>query len=299
MLNYLEAFCTVIKEGSISAAAKVMHLTQPALSSQIQSLEQHFGVKLLERTNKGVIPTPAGEKVFYYAQRISTLCENMHQEVERIKSSGEGEIVIGASSTVGGYALPCSIYIFKEKYPDADIKVLVSNTEEVFQKLVDRSIQMGIVEGPVQRKGVTSHAITYDELLLIAPNAKPWTSKKSVTLEELTTLPFILREQGSGIRNTIEKALAKHGIRLDDLNIVMELNDIDAIKASVEAERGVTLLPRLAVKKELWTKTLTGFKVEGVTFRHYFYVIYLQGREIIGLERQFLDFIQSKDRGFC
>ncbi|GAW91226.1 selenium metabolism-associated LysR family transcriptional regulator [Calderihabitans maritimus] len=300
LLTQLMAFCKVVQEGSISKAARELHLTQPALSAQIQALEEHFGLPLLERTNRGVIPTEAGEAVLYYAKRISILNQNLHQEIERLKNMDNEELAIGAGSTVGGYALPCSIYIFKEKYPRAQIKVTVANSEEIMQKLLDKTIDLGIVEGPTEKEeNFISSVLAYDELLLVTPNNDDWKDKNTVTLEELKEFPFIAREEGSGTRRTIEKALQKKGLSFDDLNIVMELNSFDAIKASVEAGRGVTVLPRLAIKKEIYTGVLKALKVEGISFRHRFTAVYLPGRQQTLLQKKFLDFLKSKERGFC
>ncbi|ABB14549.1 MULTISPECIES: selenium metabolism-associated LysR family transcriptional regulator [Carboxydothermus] len=299
-LNQLEAFCNIVEQGSISKAAKLMHLSQPALSTQIAALENQLQVKLMERTNRGIELTEAGETLLYYAKRICNLVKNLNEEIERLKNLEEEELSIGAASTIGGYALPCSIYIFQEKYESARIKLTIMNTEKVIEALLDRQIDIGLVESNIESNEFISSHLTYDELVLVVPNNNSYKNKEILTLDELRTLPFIIREKGSGIRQTIEKALAEKGLNISDLNIVMEVNSIDAIKVAVESGKGVSLLPRFAVKKELRTGSLKSIKVKDISLLHPFVAITLKNKKRSLLEKKFLAFINSpKERGFC
>jgi len=303
-LNQIIAFCTVVKAGSISKAAKHLHLTQPALSVQIQDLENYFQTKLLERTNRGVRTTPAGNLAYSYGERIMSLSEGLLQEINSIKELGSEEMMVGASSTIGGYALPCSIYAFKEKYPHSIIKLTISNARDIIEKTEDGMLDIGLVEGPfyqnsLKKEKLIAKNICEDELVLIA-DSKNHKNNGSIDLEELKKLPIILSEKGSGTRETIEKALQDNNIELNDLNLTMELNTIEAIKSSVEAGKGVSIISRLAVRKELRHKTLKALKVEGISFAHNFTVIYSSVKPKTSLQKTFLDFINCpRSRSFC
>ncbi len=307
-LNQIIAFCAVVKAGSISKAAKHLHLTQPALSVQIQDLEDYFQTKLLERTNKGVNPTAAGEVVFSYGQRITSLSENLFNEINTQKNVNNDLLAIGASTTIGGYALPCSIYAFREKYPKSIVKLTIGNTREIIEKTEDGIVDVGLVEGPIPENTLQGKLIgkniCIDELVLITSDNNNSsfniTSGDFVTLEELRNLPLILREEGSGIRETIEKALGKNNVFMEELKIFMELNTIEAIKSSVEAGQGVSILSRLAIRKELRHESLKALKVEGISFAHNFTVIYSDVKPKTPVQKTFLDFIKCpRTRSFC
>lgn len=296
----LEAFLTVVKEGSISKASRELHLTQPALSAQIASLESNLNIKLLDRSNKGVLLTEAGESLNYYSKRMMTLYKNLTDEVNAIKTRVHEEIVIGASKTIGGYALPCSIYIFKDIHPASNIRLKIANSEDILQYVLDKSVSFGLVEGPITHPDLVVSSLTKDELVLITPPTDTWKSITSITLDDLEKHPLIMREKGSGTRKTIEAALTSAGSNVNRLKVIMELDDFDAIKSSVEAGRGYSLISKLAVKKELYTGTLHCVRVEGLSLVHSYNIIYIAKQTKTVLEKQFLKFITSpKERGFC
>jgi DNA-binding transcriptional LysR family regulator len=300
-LDQLVTFSTVVRAGSISKAAEALHLTQPAVSQQIRSLESEFGLRLLERSNEGVRPTEAGDILMHYARRMLVLYKGLSEEIENLKENCENLLLVGAGTAIGGYALPCSIYLFREKYPRVSIKLKVSNTQEVLSLLLDRRIQVGLVEGPVpDTPELASAVLAQDELVLIAPPRVPWLQGESVTLDELRQLPLILRESGSGTRKAVTDALGSKGLDLQNLNVIMELNSLDAIKASVEAGRGVSLMSRWAIRKELRTGALRAVRVEGLSFPCCYIALWRPDRNKTPLEKRFLRFLRSpKERGFC
>lgn len=299
--DQLRAFCTAVKTGSISRAARDLHLTQPALSQQIQALEAQFGVELLKRNHRGVEPTAAGKAVFESGQRMLTLAGNLKEEVARIAGSTSQRLAVGASSGIGGYALPCSVYLFKEKYPEADIRLMVANTAEILERLEDREISVGLVEGPVEpRPELVATPLSVDELVLIVPPGGTWEGKTEISLEELRQQPLLVREDGSGTRHTLEAALASAGLGLKDFRITMELNSLDAIKASVEAGRGVSLVCRMAIRKELRHGSLRSLSLQGLSFPHYCTMLHPRIGSRTPLESRFIRFMRSsRERDFC
>ncbi len=306
-LNHLQAFCLVVKTGSITKAAKKLHISQPALSLQIQDLENNLQTILLERSNKGVKPTEMGELVFSYGNKILNLKENMQKEIESYSNATMEELGVGASSTLGNFALPCSVYIFKENFPQHDIFLDISKTKTVVDKLLEGTIEIGVIEGPlinslkelILSEGLKVKKIAQDELTLIAPYNEQWQNTTEISREELFQLKFVLMDEGSGIRETIEETLQEKDILMGQLNIALELNSINAIVSAVAAEKGVSFLPKMALRRELRHRTLKAVKVQGITFPHSIYLIYHQSNIKPGLSANFLNFLASKDRGFC
>ncbi|WP_427340249.1 LysR substrate-binding domain-containing protein [Caloranaerobacter sp. DY30410] len=294
-LQYLKAFYVTVKVNSISKAAKILHLTQPGLSMQIQSLEKELQVSLLNRSNKGVELTEAGKIVFDYANTILSLKENIERDLENLKTHKK-HLLIGSCKAIGEYALPCSIYVYKQDNKDVEINLEITNTKEVIENLISRNTNIGIIHGNVKNKDLKIIKITSDKLLLVT--SLP-VIKKKITLDELVKLPLIFREEGSGTRETIKKALKCQDIEIDDLNIIYELNSMEAIKTSVLSGKGISFIPELSIKRELRDGLLKVIEIENMEILSDFYVAYRKDYELNPYELNFIDFICSSKRGFC
>ncbi|RKD29022.1 selenium metabolism-associated LysR family transcriptional regulator [Thermohalobacter berrensis] len=294
-LQYLKAFFVTVKVNSISKAAKILHLTQPGLSMQIQSLEKELQVNLLKRSNKGVELTEAGKIVFDYANTILSLQENIERDLENLKTEKK-QLLIGSCKALGEYALPCSIYVFKQDNKDLDINLEISNTDEVVENLLDRTVNIGLINDKVNNKELKVEKITSDKLLLVT--SLP-VVKDKISIDEITKLPLIFREKGSGTRRNILKTLKKHNITYEDLNIVYLLNSMEAIKTSVISGKGISFIPELSIKRELRDKTLKVIEIEGLDIVTNFYLAYRKDHDLTPHEVEFINFIKSPNRGFC
>lgn len=303
--SHLMVFCTVVDSGSISRAAKKLFVSQPSISVKIQELEEHYRVKLLDRTNKGVHPTEVGLFVYDEAERILEMLENIQRQIERARDSVE-RLSVGASGTIGSYALPCTLFIFKERYPDYNIILDIDNSSRIIDKILNRKVEIGLVEGPIQdtlkdsiaKEGFNTKKIDHTELLLITPNAAPYSDMDSMTLKDIQEIPLIVREQGSGIRATMEKVFSENGMSLSKCNVVLELNTINGIVSAISSGRGVSLLPRMALRKELRHRILKSIKVENSSFRHDFNLLYQPGVKKSSYST-FVNLLGSSERGFC
>ncbi|SHJ88292.1 LysR family transcriptional regulator [Paramaledivibacter caminithermalis] len=294
-IQYLKAFYMTVKANSISKAAKLLHLTQPGLSMQIQSLEKELGVSLLNRSNKGVELTEAGKIVFDYATTILSLQDNIERDLANLKSDKK-YLLIGSCKAVGEYALPCSIYMYKQNNKDVDINLEISNTSAVVQALISRTINIGVLHGYKSNKDLIIQNITSDRLLLVT--SLPLVKDK-ISINELKRLPLIFREDGSGTRKTILEALKPHGIKDNDLNIIYELNSMEAIKTSVIAGKGISFIPELTIKRDLKDGVLKPIEIEGLKIHSDFYIAYRKDYNLTPFESDFINFIKSSKRGFC
>lgn len=298
-LNQLRIFATVAETGSLSETAQRLFLTQPAVTQQIKHLEQAFAVQLLERTNRGVTLTDAGEVLNDYARKIVSLCDELESTMESLRASVSGHLTVGATSTIGGYAVPCSICIFKEKFPEAVLKLKVANRQQIINELKEGQIDIALIEGKDLNGPFVTCELAVDQLVIIAPNREPWAGRTSISIEEFKIQPFIIREAGSGTRQVIEEALASIGIDLSQLNIVVELASVDSIKAAVEAGVGISIMSRLALRKELHTRTLLALELEGLSLEQKIYLAYNRERVQTRLGKAFINFLRSPNRGFC
>jgi DNA-binding transcriptional LysR family regulator len=258
----LKVFCTVAETRSFSKTSEIIHLTQPAVSLQIQALEEIYETKLFDRSSSTVTLTPAGEILYKYAKEILGLYANVEKVIGEITGLVKGSISIGASSTIGNYLLPGVITDFKKAHLKIKIHLLVGNTKRVVDMLNSGSIDVGLVEGEVSRQKMVVEKLIPDELLLVVPSHHPWAKKKDIPISELTKEPFIFREGGSGTRQMIEMFLSKYGISPNNMKVAMVLGSTEAIKEAVENGLGVSILSRWAVRKELKYGTLQLLRIK-------------------------------------
>ncbi|NCO67800.1 MAG: LysR family transcriptional regulator [Nitrospirae bacterium CG_4_10_14_0_8_um_filter_41_23] len=260
----LKVFCTVAETKSFSKTSEIIHLTQPAVSLQIQALEERYETKLFDRSSNTVTFTPAGEVLYKHAKEILALYAAAEKVIGEITGLVKGSINIGASSTIGDYLLPSVITDFRKTHPKIKIHLLVGNTNRVVELLNSGNINLGLVAGDVTGQKMFVEKLIPDELLLVVSPSHPWVKKKEVSISDLVKEPFIFREAGSGTRQIIEKFFKKYGITPRDMKISMVLGSTEAIKDAVENGLGVSIITRWAVRKEIkyGTLYLLGFKEE-------------------------------------
>ena len=246
----LKVFCTVAETKSFSKTSEIIHLTQPAVSLQIQALEEKYETKLFDRSSSTVTLTSAGEILYKHAKEILTLYTSAEKAIGKQIGLVKGSLSIGAGSNIGNFILPALITEFKRLHPKIKIYLLVNNSKRVIELLNAGNIDLGLVEGDVTRQKIMVKKLLSDELLLIVSPEHPWAKKKEVSISELPREPFILREPGSGTRQMIEKFLVRHGITLHDLKISAMLGSTEAIKDAVENGLGISIISRWAVRKE-------------------------------------------------
>jgi DNA-binding transcriptional LysR family regulator len=246
----LKVFCTVAETRSFSKTSEIIHLTQPAVSLQIQALEEKYETKLFDRSSSTVTLTPAGEILYKYAKEILTLYTSAEKAIGKQTGLVKGSLTLGAGSNIGNYILPTLITEFRQTHPKSKIYLLVSNSKRVVDLLNAGNIDLGLVEGDVSRQKIVVKKLLADELLLIVPPGHHWAKRKEVSIADLSKEPFILRESGSGTRQMIEKFLGRHGITLHDLKISAILGSTEAIKDAVENGLGISIISRWAARKE-------------------------------------------------
>lgn len=247
----LRIFCTVADTKSFSKASEIIHLTQPAVSLQIQAIEETFEAKLFDRSSSTVTLTPAGEILYKYAKEILGLYTAAEKEIAEITGLVKGSLSIGASTTIGNYLLPSVVSEFKKHHPKIKIHLRVGNTKRIVELLNGRNINIGLVEGEVTKYKIIVEKFIQDELALIVPPVHPWAKKKEISMFDLAKEPFIIREDGSGTRQMIEKCLGKRGISVHSMNIAAVMGSTESIKQAVETGIGISIVSRWAVRNEL------------------------------------------------
>lgn len=270
----MRVFITVADKKNFSKAAKALSLTQPAVSFQIQTLEQYYQTMLFDRVNRHVKLTSAGELLLDYAVHMNNLQAELERNMQQLTGHVKGELLVGASTTIGEYILPYVVGSFKQDYPDVNVTIQIMNTKDVAAAVDSRAFDLGIIEGPIPSSDtIELHPFLEDELVLAIPASHPLAAKGTITLEDLKNLPYITREPGSGSRLIFEQALIDADFDIEDLNIVMELGSTTAIKSAIMGGLGISTISKWAIQDLLKTGKVVALNIEGLTLKRTFRII--------------------------
>lgn len=285
----LQVFHTVARLLSFTKAAETLHMTQPAVTFQIRQLEEHFNTRLFDRTHNRISLTAAGQRVYGYAEKIIALYGEMDSRVRELTGDVSGILIIGASTTIAEYVLPGLLGEFQSRYKDVNVRLSVSNSLGVVHMVENNTVDVGIVESPVTNKNLAVEVCWHDELMFICQPSHALAKKTGVTPQEIVTLPFLCREEGSGTREVINEYLEDNKVSAHDLNLCMEFGSPEAIKSAVEAGLGVSIVSRATVGKELKLKTLVALPLNPVLKRPFSFVHQRQKFRLRAVE-EFMNF---------
>ncbi|RTE03631.1 selenium metabolism-associated LysR family transcriptional regulator [Paenibacillus whitsoniae] len=296
-LNFhqLHIFYTVAEKGSFSHAASALHMTQPAVTMQVQSLEDYFGVKLFHRSTKKIELSEAGRALLPFAKSSIELIRDTDVAMSKFTMMIEGRLQLGASLTMGEYILPRLLGPFRKEYPNISVSMKVMNTAQILEEVLNHQLNFGLVEAPIHHPDVHTEAILSDELSLIVPAGHPLADLEVVPLEEMLKYPFVLREQGSGTRRVMEEEFARCGMDYSGMRIMMELGSTGAIKSAVEAGLGISILSSSSVKHEVTLGLFKVKKIENIVFKRNFYAIYLSSTLLPISAVSFMTFLRQGD----
>ena len=247
----LQVFHTVARLLSFTKAADALHMTQPAVTFQVRQLEEYFNTRLFDRTHNRITLTPAGERVYTYADHIFELYREMENSVRELTGEISGVLAIGASTTVAEYMLPTFLGDFKLKYPNVTVRLKVSNTEGIVSMVENNVIDLGVVEAIVPNQNLAVELCGRDDLVVIMHPRHELAQSTAVSMMELRSYPYVCREEGSGTLDVIIEYLGKLGMHLSDLRVVMELGSAESIKGAVEVGMGVSVVSLATIQKEL------------------------------------------------
>jgi len=289
----LKVFHTVAKLLSFTKAAEALHMTQPAVTFQVRQLEEYFNTRLFDRTHNKVSLTPAGERVSEFAERIFDLYAEMENSVRDLTGEISGTLTVGASTTIAEYMLPALLGEFKNRYPDINLRLKVSNSEGIVSMVEHNVIDLGVVESSVSNKNLIVEVCHDDQLVVVAPPDHELVERGGkVKASEIVKYPFVSREEGSGTRDVIMQYLLEEKVNLNDLNICLELGSPEAIKGAVEAGMGITIISRSIIDKELKLNTLRELQLDPPLSRPFSFVRQRQKFKVTVME-ELLEFAQN------
>ena len=263
--SLLEALLAAVESGSVSAAARELHLTQPAVTSRLRRLERDLGATLLTRSARGVTPTPAGRELCDRARRVQTLLE---EGVSAVAGSPvpAGRLTLAASTTIASYVLPPLLARFRFAYPSIPISLHVGNTQEVLERVRRGSVPLGLVEGHGRAPSVRLEPFLEDEIVAVCA---PWARIAPTRPADLARGVLLWREPGSGTRAVVERALAASDLRPGRGPETIVLGGTEAIKSAAAAGLGVGFVSRWALQGDAPGRLIV-LPVPGLSIRRIF-----------------------------
>jgi DNA-binding transcriptional LysR family regulator len=290
----LAAFCAVVERKSFSQAAERLGVTQPAVSLQIRSLEQRLGRQLLDRSGRRVEPTEAGRRLYASAQRVLAAEEHLLEELHADDVGAiTGTLELGASTGPGGTVVPLLLCEFQEQHPDVRVRLTVSDTQTVVDRVAERELELGIVGAGRRHRGVAFEPFFRDEVVLVCPSGHRFAGK-TISLDDLKGEKLIVMQEGAGVRQVIEDELRKAGMRLRDLDVRLELGLQESVRSAVLAGHGVAFISRLAIEADLAAGRIATARVRGLNPVREIFLARASGRSETRAARAFVAFAQGR-----
>ena len=279
-LKQLEVFIKVAESGSFSKGAEAAFITQSTVSQHISTLESEFGMKLLDRTGKGALPTEGGKILLERARRLMEYAKEIPVALARFKGIEEAELNIAGSSIPGEYMIPAALPLLINRFPGVTIVLRQGDSRDVLDKLLAEEVELGVVGGRFTEETLDFTPLAEDELVLIAPAGHRWGKAGAIARDELLGEAVVLRESGSGTGKAVSQTLREAGIEPGKLKVAAHLGSNEAVKRAVMGGIGVSFVSALSVQRELEQQALLQVPVTGVGIKRQFYLASRKGREL-------------------
>ena len=283
-LAVLEA---VARNLSFTKAADEMHLTLPAVSMQIKQIEESIGLPLFEQVGKKVFLTEAGQEMYNYSRSIQQQLAEAEAIIEDLKGVKRGTLTIAVASTANYFA-PRILAAFKENYDKVNFSLDVTNRKGLLSHLDNNDTDLVIMGRPPANMEVEAESFMENPLVAIAPAKHPLVGKESIPIMTLLKETFIIREEGSGTRNAIERFISDHGF---EITTSLSMSSNEAIKQAVQAGLGLGIVSIHTLEMELELKRLEILDVESFPILRHWYVVHRKGKRLSPVAQAFKDFV--------
>ena len=250
-LEQLRIFVTVADRLHVTRAAELLNLTQSAVSAAIAALENRHNVQLFHRVGRRIELTEPGTVFVGEAKAVLARADSAELVLDELAELNRGSLSVHASQTIANYWLPPLLYLYRQRYPNIVIGLVIGNTTQVARAVLDGTANIGFVEGAFNEAGLEELLLEGDALALVVGRSHPWAKRQGVAAHELRDTEWVLREPGSGTRSEFEDAITAQGVSLRDLRVVLELPSNEAVQAAVATGAGATAVSELAIKSSL------------------------------------------------
>jgi DNA-binding transcriptional LysR family regulator len=291
-IDQLKTFRELVRLGSFSEVAKKLAISQPAVSFQVQKLEQELGTRLIDRSQRAFILTAAGHRLLRFAEAVETERKGLLHDLEQLRDEISGELVIAASTIPGEFLLPPLLTRFKQRYPVVTIQMDVSDSLNVIDGVSDNTYEVGFCGIAPEGYDLTAFKMGEDEIVLMVPPEHPFVRKKEITPDELAGEPLISREATSGTQRSLEGYLSRAGLDTGKLKPHLILGSTLAAISAVASGSGIAFVSNLALNTGLLPAPVRPVRIKGLRMKRDFYCVYQPERIISRLPEEFIGFIR-------
>jgi DNA-binding transcriptional LysR family regulator len=291
-LDHLKTFQEVVRLGSFSEVAKKLAISQPAVSFQIQKLEQQLGTRLIDRSQRAITLTAAGKRLLRFAESVETEYGHLQHDLAQMREVVSGDLLVAASTIPGEFLLPPWLARFKRIHPAVNIQVDISDSQAVINGVRDNAYQVGFCGMAPQGEELSSFKVAGDEIVLIVFPEHPFAQRSEIAAGELEGEPLIFREETSGTQRSLERLLSLGGLDLKNWVPNLTLGTTQAVVSAVEDKAGIAFVSTLAIKKSLALGLVRQVRVRGLKLSRDFYCIYRKERIVTRLFEEFINYIQ-------
>lgn len=296
-IESLSYFYQVARSRSITKVANAQHISQSALSQQIQKFEESIGTPLLERSNKGVTLTPMGEIAMKYCENITRTYQKMLQEIQETQER-DAVVRIIASYAITDYSLPCTLFRIKERYSYHKYELNSSDSPAIVEQVMNNFSDVGFIYGESDVQDLACEYLGNSAIVLVTHYDRDM--PEQLQIEQLTEYPLIGLNEKYEIKNILKKNLQPHGFTYEDLSILFETDSIEALKSSVSRGHGLSFLPYVAVKEEIYRNKFRLIPVQDLHLAQNVSMISKKGETINRAVSEFLDAFRDLGSGsFC
>lgn len=293
-IECLKYFQKIAKIKSISKVANRSHISQPALSQQIQKLENSLGKKLFIRSNKGVKLTPSGEIVLKYADNIIRTYEKM---LNGLNEEEQKEIKIEGEFSIATYCLPCALVNMQEKFPYHNYNLISNSSDEIEADVLNDICEVGFITKPSSEEELVTEKVITEKVVLISP--PHYDLPEKINLENILAHKLIVLKESCIIKENLKDVLAKIGYTFADLNIISKLETTEAMKTLVQKGYGTALVPYNSVKDEFSANELKISRIEDYNLDYDIYMIRKSSEKLTEDQKEFIQGFKELGSNIC
>lgn len=292
-LRQLKVFEAVARLLSFSRAAEELHLTQPAVSTQVKKLQEHAGLPLFEQLGKKIHLTPAGVEMLHASRVIIAQFQQVADTMTQFKGVTGGTLNVAVISA-GDYFFPKLLVQFAGQHPGVTLNFNVVNREQLLQQLTDNITDLAIMVRPPQSMDTVNEAFAPHPYVIVAAPEHPLAAKRRIPVSRLAREPFVVRETGSDTANSMADAFGSH---MAELNIAMKITSTETIKQAVIAGMGVSFLSAHTIARELQAGSLAVLDVQGFPMMAHWYVVHRRNKRLPPVAQAFRKFLLEEAQG--
>jgi DNA-binding transcriptional LysR family regulator len=290
-LRFLKIYCDIVDLGSFSRAAKSNDVSQSNASQVVQHLEEHLGVRLIDRSKRPFVVTPEGKRFHEGCRVIVQRYDDLEREVRSLHEAAAVRLTVASIYSVGLAHMSRYLREFLQGHPQADVRLEYVHPHRVYEAVDHGQADLGLVSYPEESASLVALPWRTESIVLVCHPQHPLTRRRSVTLDVLRGEPFVAFQAGLKIREEIDRMLALHRIAVQT---TLEFDNIETIKRAIEIGAGVSLLPEPTISREIEIGTLVQIPVEGTPLVRPLGIIHRRDRNLSETARQFIQLLQSE-----